>query len=81
MERWVSYAILRFKNGFGGCGMADTRADMVELEERKMKEREAAAHEQEKQHHKQHEKKKPEHKDEKNDNEKKDEKKAGGDKK
>ena len=56
--------------------MADVWIDMVEVEERKMKEREAAAHEHEKQHHKQHEKKKPEHKDEK-----KDEMKGGGDKK
>lgn len=56
--------------------MADVSIDMVEVEERKIKEREAAAHEQEKQHHKQHEKKKSEHKDEK-----KDEKKGSGDKK
>ena len=49
---------------------------MVEAEERKIKERETAAHEQEKQHHKQHEKKKPEHKEEN-----KAEKKSGGDKK
>ncbi|CAD6589082.1 MAG: hypothetical protein ASARMPREDX12_003584 [Alectoria sarmentosa] len=45
----------------------DQWRDMVEVEERKIKEREAAAHEQEKQHPKQHEKKKPEHKDEKKD--------------
>lgn len=53
---------------------------MVEIEERKIKEREAAAHEQEKQHHKQHEKKKSEHKEEKKDD-KKDDKKGVGDKK
>lgn len=58
----------------------DQWRDMVEAEERKINEREAAAHEQEKHHHKQHEKKKPEHKEEKKD-EKKDEKKGGGDKK
>ena len=60
--------------------MTDSCTDMVETEERKIKEREAAVHEQEKQHHKNHEKKKPEHKEEKKD-EKKDEKKGGGDKK
>ena len=60
--------------------MADEWIDMVEAEERKMKEREAAAHEQSEEHHKQHEKKKAEHKDEKKD-EKKDTKKSGGDKK
>ncbi|CAF9924048.1 hypothetical protein IMSHALPRED_006070 [Imshaugia aleurites] len=55
----------------------DQWRDMVEVEERKMKEREAAAHEQEKQHPKQHEKKKPEHKEEKKGEEKR---KGGGDK-
>ena len=57
--------------------MADMWTDMVEAEERKIKERDAAAHEHEKQHHKQHEKKKPEHKEENNH----DEKKGGGVKK
>ena len=60
--------------------MVDMSIDMVEIEERKMKEREAAAHEQEMQHHKQHEKQKPEHKHEKK-VEKKVEKTDGGDKK
>ena len=52
----------------GGCewhGWLTKWIDMVEAEERKIKDRETAAHEQGEQLHKQHEKKKPEHKDEK----------------